>query len=797
MNLFSGIHEIVCKRADGKLYVGYFDDEQKALASVENDSTYQALWYSLNPLKELPQCAILNGPLARSNRSKKDWMSARKRLLIDIDPLRDYGNSSDAEKAASCRRADAVKQYLHGLGWPEPMLCGSGNGSHLIYAVDLPNDQASEDLVRGVLLALAAKFDNSETHIDTSVFEANRICKFPGSWARKAPTTPERPHRQACIIESPQVLHPVPRALLESLAAQHIPERPSLKIPANDELKMEWLRGFLDHYNIAVLRERQNGQRYFIDVECPWADDHHSPSGDTTSSVGYERGWGYSYKCFHSECTKEERGWNEFKERAIALNPDVPAYGNALPQLPSECTHADVARYFIKSEPAANNHIQLYDLGQRAVFVGTRWTVGDAGDRLLLRDVGDCCDHLRWDLPEPNDPKRDYRAKLNSHQFRSATLKQIETLLPPVNYGRMFDQNGYLLGLPEGRVMDIRTAEIRSMEHDHYITRRINLMPDSNMRTPVFDKFMREISNENGKEPDEEWIAYMLRFCGYCLLGEYLEHVWPIWVGSGRNGKGALERVIESVLGEFAVHLRWSEIAEQPMGAENTLKRTAFKLMGARVAFVEESGEETGRRKIETSSIKYFTGGDVLVGAAMRQNEVHRKPSHKLVTITNHLPIISPDPAMLGRVQVVPFRASFLGREDPTVEPEMRKEAPGILHRWMLAAREFLEIGLKPPQCVLDASKELFAEGDLVGRFIRERLDFAPSGHTTAEDLRVAYSVFVNEIGQPDTYVEMNPLQRRLKAYPGVASGPKRVNGVVRRVWTGITVKEDVTDVTL
>ena len=73
----------------------------------------------------------------------------------------------------------------------------------------------------------------------------------------------------------------------------------------------------------------------------------------------------------------------------------------------------------------------------------------------------------------------------------------------------------------------------------------------------------------------------------------------------------------------------------------------------------------------------------------MRQNEVHRKPSHKLVTITNHLPIISPDPAMVGRAQVVPFRASFLGREDPTVEPEMRKETPGILYRWMIAHVSF------------------------------------------------------------------------------------------------------------
>jgi phage/plasmid-associated DNA primase len=128
-------------------------------------------------------------------------------------------------------------------------------------------------------------------------------------------------------------------------------------------------------------------------------------------------------------------------------------------------------------------------------------------------------------MPEPDNPKRDYRAKLKSHQFRSAALKQIETLLPPINYGRTFDQNGYLLGLPDGRVMDIRTAEIRAMEHGDYITKRITVSPDPTMKTPVFDKFLREISNENGKTPDQDWIAYMLRFCGYCLIGEYLEHV--------------------------------------------------------------------------------------------------------------------------------------------------------------------------------------------------------------------------------------------------------------------------------
>src|ERR1700688_3200957 len=102
MNLFNDIHEIVCKRADGKLYIGYFDDEQKALASASSDSTYQAIWYSLNPLNALPQGLVLNpATLARSNRSKKDWISCRVRLLVDLDPIRNYGNASDDEKAAA------------------------------------------------------------------------------------------------------------------------------------------------------------------------------------------------------------------------------------------------------------------------------------------------------------------------------------------------------------------------------------------------------------------------------------------------------------------------------------------------------------------------------------------------------------------------------------------------------------------------------------------------------------------------------------------------------------------------
>lgn len=127
--IFSGIHEVVCKRADGKLYVGFFDHEHSAITALDGDTTYQAAWYSLNPLKQLPVGGTLNGPLRRSNRSRKDWIARRERLLIDVDPIREYGNASAAEKAAAHKQVLAAREYLTSLGWPEAMLCDSGHKS--------------------------------------------------------------------------------------------------------------------------------------------------------------------------------------------------------------------------------------------------------------------------------------------------------------------------------------------------------------------------------------------------------------------------------------------------------------------------------------------------------------------------------------------------------------------------------------------------------------------------------------------------------------------------------------------
>ena len=86
------------------------------------------------------------------------------------------------------KQAEAIRTFLcDEMQWPRPLFCDSGNGFHQRYEIDLPNDLASEDVIRNLLSGLAAKFDNEQCRLDAGNFDVNRPCKLYGSWARKHP----------------------------------------------------------------------------------------------------------------------------------------------------------------------------------------------------------------------------------------------------------------------------------------------------------------------------------------------------------------------------------------------------------------------------------------------------------------------------------------------------------------------------------------------------------------------------------------------------------------------------------
>ena len=136
---------------------GVFNDvEAMVHEAIRLSETVDGVYVTLNPvnpaLAEPTNCVAKRAETAISDAQ----ILRRARLLLDFDPVRPTKvAATEAEHAQALDRAQDCRQWLTGFGWPEPAIVDSGNGAHLIYAIDLPNDQDSLHLVKQVLAAVA------------------------------------------------------------------------------------------------------------------------------------------------------------------------------------------------------------------------------------------------------------------------------------------------------------------------------------------------------------------------------------------------------------------------------------------------------------------------------------------------------------------------------------------------------------------------------------------------------------------------------------------------------------------
>lgn len=221
---------------------GFFDNGaalSAAAASVAGK--YPGIYYTLNPVSpdmfgKSPNKLTANAE--RNSLAHDAQIASRRWLLIDVDPLRPADvSSTDAEHDAAIAKSFAIRDFLSDAGWPLPIVADSGNGAHLLYRVDLPNDEPSKLLIRGVLQRLAADFDDEHSQVDRKVYNASRICKVYGTLSCKGANTEERPHRWSALLDVPDAVEIVSAELLAGMqpaasAAPNIPgSTPNITAP--------------------------------------------------------------------------------------------------------------------------------------------------------------------------------------------------------------------------------------------------------------------------------------------------------------------------------------------------------------------------------------------------------------------------------------------------------------------------------------------------------------------------------------------------------------------------------------
>jgi hypothetical protein len=317
--LFSG-DQTVEVRAVGKFGIasGYFNNYEKlsrAVRSLDAGGECAGIYVTLNPVN--PDLLARRANRIEKRLGKKDATTgdadiiSRQWLPVDIDPKRPSGvSSSDQEHTAALEKAARIAAYLSELGWPCPVYADSGNGAHLLYRIDLPNDQASRDLIKQCLESLDTLFSDSGCQVDTAVYNAARIWKLYGTVARKGDNIESRPHRRAEILKVPESVELVSADNLTHLAGmfkKDAPRQTSRDRSRGTAIVLgDW---FLSHGISYEQKPYADGNLFILD-QCPFSSAHK----DGAYAIQFSNGAIFA-GCHHTTCGGGEQRWAELRER--------------------------------------------------------------------------------------------------------------------------------------------------------------------------------------------------------------------------------------------------------------------------------------------------------------------------------------------------------------------------------------------------------------------------------------------------------------------------------------------------
>lgn len=355
-----------------------------------------------------------------------------------------------------------------------------------------------------------------------------------------------------------------------------------------------------------------------------------------------------------------------------------------------------------------SQHRWLADEGKWMRFVDGRWTVkgGLSGAKSSVGELlfeEEQIVRKRGDFQVAKDLGSS--AKLNNVLHRAATLPKMSV------YEEDFDAQPELFNCANG-VIDLRTGELLDHEPTFMLTQGSPVVYDPEAEAHEFRTFIEWAL------PNPEVRAYVQRLFGQAMIGKVQEHVFPVFTGTGGNGKGTLIRLMMHVMGsEYSTMVSRKLLVRGQFEEHATMYATLYK---RRLAITEETGKNA---ELSTEVVKTLSGGDAINARKMRQDEFTFMPTHTLVMVTNNLPKVEEDEeALWRRLRIIPFN-SKVTRPDVHLEDRLKKEDSGILN-WMLeGAKMWYQEGLGEPIDVMLATTQYHVQSDPLSEYWDEKVD--------------------------------------------------------------------------
>ena len=311
--------------------------------------------------------------------------------------------------------------------------------------------------------------------------------------------------------------------------------------------------------------------------------------------------------------------------------------------------------------------------------------------------------------------------------------------------------------------------------------------------TPVFDKFLYDTAHG-----DPTLMQRILEALGFLLSQDYSAKRFVLLLGPSNSGKS----VFGNLVCKFFAPCFVSAVSAGKLGDRFSLSA----LKHARINLCMDLSDSVLSPE-SVGTIKKITGRDLIAVESKYAPVVQWRFPTKLLFSSNHkLRLMGNDSALAGRILLLPFSYP-VKREDqnPTLETQLEKELPGILHSAMIAythviCRNYQFTGddyytpemMSQDELGLDAGS--ISADEAVCTFLREQCIHADNAvFVPVNKLYEAYTAFVTPNGTvsfSNTQTFARVLGRCLErmGYPST-SKKKSLNNRTENVYYGIQFK--------
>ena len=303
------------------------------------------------------------------------------------------------------------------------------------------------------------------------------------------------------------------------------------------------------------------------------------------------------------------------------------------------------------------------------------------------------------------------------------------------------DADPYLLGVKNG-VVNLRTGTLEKPSPSLLVTKRANVTFDVSVSGATFEAFLRSVV------PDDEEREFLICWLGYVLSGLVTEQYFLFIHGKGANGKSVLAEFIAWLLGEYALRIDTQMLMRQNRSSQ-AASPDIVNLAGRRLVYCSET---TDGQRLDDARVKEMTGGDTLQGRELyARSPVTFSPTHKLLMVGNHTPIVQDDSdGMWRRIKTLLFPSQFQpGDEgyDPDILAKLKADGPGALNVLLGGFAKFQKSGIQIPESMARATQQYRDDQDLFGQWLEDNCVIDSNSTTPKEDLYRNYKWWSESCG--------------------------------------------------